>query len=178
MSGLVLPDSVCEIHLSCRLEQWLVLLYSVVVHGMNTPQFGGFCLFVCLSFLGPHPRHMEVPRLRVESELQLLTYTTAIATPDPSCVCDLQHSSWQCRILHPLSETMDQTHNLMVPSRICFHSAMMGTPTVCVLISLWRNLGSFRDGAIMNKFAMIICVDICASFSRVHIGEWNCWIWW
>ena len=24
-----------------------------------------FCLFVCLSFLGLHPRHMEVPRLGV-----------------------------------------------------------------------------------------------------------------
>ena len=32
-------------------------------------------LFAC--FLGPHPRHMDVPRLGVESELQLLAYTTA-----------------------------------------------------------------------------------------------------
>ena len=39
-----------------------------------------FC-FV-LFCLGPLPRHMEVPRLGVESELQLLTYTTATATPD------------------------------------------------------------------------------------------------
>ena len=32
---------------------------------------GGFvCVFVCLfCFLGPHPRHMEVPRLGVELEL-------------------------------------------------------------------------------------------------------------
>ena len=31
---------------------------------------GGVCLFVCLFvFLGPHPRHMEVPRLGIESEL-------------------------------------------------------------------------------------------------------------
>ena len=30
------------------------------------------------------------------------------------------HSSWQHRILNPPSEAMDQTHNLMVPSRICF----------------------------------------------------------
>ena len=29
-----------------------------------------FC-FVLFVFLGPHPRHMEVPRLGVESELQL-----------------------------------------------------------------------------------------------------------
>ena len=28
----------------------------------------GFCLFVC-CFLGPHPGPMEVPRLRVESDL-------------------------------------------------------------------------------------------------------------
>ena len=33
--------------------------------------------FFPLSFLGPHLRHMEVPRLGVESELQLPTYTTA-----------------------------------------------------------------------------------------------------
>ena len=32
------------------------------------------------GFLGPHPQHMEVPRLEVESELQLLAYTIAIAT--------------------------------------------------------------------------------------------------
>ena len=40
-------------------------------------------------FLGPNPRHMEVPRLGVESELQLLAYTTATATPDLSHVCDI-----------------------------------------------------------------------------------------
>ena len=39
--------------------------------------------------LGPHLQHMEVPRLRVESELQLLVYATATAPPDPSRVCDL-----------------------------------------------------------------------------------------
>ena len=47
---------------------------------------------------------MEVPRLGVKSELQLLAYTTAIATPDPSCVCDLHHSSWQHLIPDPLIE--------------------------------------------------------------------------
>ena len=28
-------------------------------------------------FLGPHPKHMEVPRREVESELQLPAYVTA-----------------------------------------------------------------------------------------------------
>ena len=36
-----------------------------------------------LSFLGPYPQHMEVPRLGVESELQLLAYATATAMSDP-----------------------------------------------------------------------------------------------
>ena len=49
----------------------------------------------------------EVPRLGVTSELQLLAYTTATATPNPS------------RILNPLSEARDRTSNLMAPSWIC-----------------------------------------------------------
>ena len=59
---------------------------------------------------------MEVPRLRVKSELQLLAYTTATAMPDPSLVCD--HSSWQRRILNPLSIARDQTHVLMDISQV------------------------------------------------------------
>ena len=35
-----------------------------------------------------HPQHTEVPRLRVELEMQLPVYTTAIATPDPSLLCE------------------------------------------------------------------------------------------
>ena len=58
-------------------------------------------VFIFLVFLGPHSRHMEVPRLGVKSELQLLAYATATATPDPSLVCDLHHSSRQCWILSP-----------------------------------------------------------------------------
>jgi len=36
-----------------------------------------FFFFFFLSFLGPRLRHLEIPRLGVKSELQLLTYTTA-----------------------------------------------------------------------------------------------------
>ena len=56
---------------------------------------------------------MEVLRLRVELELQLLAYTTATAMPDPSLVYDLHHSSQQSRILNPQSEVRDQTHVFM-----------------------------------------------------------------
>ena len=75
-------------------------------------------LFFPSVFLGPHPRHVEVPRLRVKSELQLPAYTTAPAMRDPSHICDPHHSSQQCHILNPLSETRDQTHVLMDPGRV------------------------------------------------------------
>ena len=66
--------------------------------------------------LGPHPEHMEGPRLGPELELQLPAYATATATPDLNCVCDLHHSSRQWRILNPLSEGRDWTCILMDPS--------------------------------------------------------------
>ena len=61
---------------------------------------------------------MEVPRLGVKLELQLLAYTTAIATWDLSCVCGLHYSSQQHRILNPLSKVRDQTHILRDISQI------------------------------------------------------------
>ena len=96
-----------------------------------TRQFSTEVLFTYLFtalFLGSHPWHMEVPRLGVKLELQLPVYTTATATPDPSRVCDLHHSSWQCQILNPLSEARDRIRNLMVPSWMHFRCAMTGTP--------------------------------------------------
>ena len=73
-----------------------------------------FFFFFC--FLGPLPRHMKVPRLGVELELQLLA--TATATWDLSRICHLHHSSWQRWILNPLSESRDRTCILMDPSRV------------------------------------------------------------
>ena len=71
---------------------------------------------------------MEVPRLGVELELQLLAYIRAIAMRDPSLACDLHHSLQQHQILNPLSEARHQTHNLIVPSQIPFHCATTGMP--------------------------------------------------
>ena len=72
-------------------------------------EFNGFFFFF---ILGLHLQHMEVPRLGVRLELQLPTYAIATATPDPSHVCDLQHSSQQRQILNPWSRVRDQTHVL------------------------------------------------------------------
>ena len=75
---------------------FFILFYFISFH---------FISFFC--FLGPDPRHKEVPRLGIESELQLLVYTTVTATPDPNYICDLHHSSGQCRIPDPLSKARD-----------------------------------------------------------------------
>ena len=57
--------------------------------------------FFFLSLLSPHLGHTEVPWLGVKSELLLLQdYTTATATMDQSCFCDLSHSLRQCQILN------------------------------------------------------------------------------
>ena len=94
--------------------------------------FVGF-LFVRLffGFVGPHLRHMEVPRLRIESELQLPADTTATATPDLSCVCNLHHSSQQCRILNPLKEARDGTSWILV--RFINHGTPKGPPLAGVI---------------------------------------------
>ena len=84
-------------------------------------------LFVFV-FLEPHSWQMDVPSLGVESELQLLAYTTAMTMQDPSHVCELHHSSWQCCILNPLNKARDQTLIPMDTSQICYHCAMMEIP--------------------------------------------------
>ena len=76
--------------------------------------------FFFAFFWGGHPRHMEVPRLGIESELQLPAYT----------------QPQQCRILNPLSEARDQIHHLMVTSRIHFHCATTGTPLSVIILIL------------------------------------------
>ena len=67
--------------------------------------FFSFFFFFC--FLGPHPQHMEVPRLGVELELLPPAYARVTATPDPRHVYNLHHSSRQHQILNPLSGARD-----------------------------------------------------------------------
>ena len=61
---------------------------------------------------------MEVPRLGVKSELQLLAYAAATAMWDPSRFCDLHHSSQQHWILNLLNEAKDRTCVLMNTSQV------------------------------------------------------------
>ena len=64
---------------------------------------------------------MEVPRLEVESKLQLPAYTIAIATPDLSHIYDLCRSWHQLQILNPLSEARDRTLVHMDASQVHYH---------------------------------------------------------
>ena len=84
---------------------------KIVVISHPTVKFRGKSAQIFLRvrvFLRSHPWHMEVPRLGVESELQLPAYTAASATRVPSHV-----SSRQCWILKPLNVARDRTHVLM-----------------------------------------------------------------
>ena len=55
--------------------------------------------FFFFAFLGPHPQHMDVPRLGGRTA----------ARWDLSRVCTPHHSSWQHRILHALSKARGGT---------------------------------------------------------------------
>ena len=90
-----------------------------------------YCRLITLRafFSGLHLWYMEVPRLGVESELQLQAYTTATAMQDPSHIYDLYHSSWQCRIPNTLREARNKTHILMDTSQIHLCCTTMGTPS-------------------------------------------------
>ena len=69
-------------------------------------------------FLGPHLRHMGVPRLGVQLDSRRTTLQPERATWDPSHDCDLHHSSLQHWILKPLGKATDQTRLLMDTSRV------------------------------------------------------------
>ena len=68
---------------------------------------------------------MDVPRLGVESELQLPAY--AMSTSDPSLIGALHHSSRQHHIPDPPNEARDRTCVLMDTRPIHFRCATVGT---------------------------------------------------
>ena len=105
--------------MAVRLNGRNYALYILCLFPMHTvPNFAyNKCSKKFFSFsLGLHPWHMEVPRLGVELELQLPSYTTA--RTDLSHIHDLHSSLQQCQILNPLREARDPTSILMDISRV------------------------------------------------------------
>ena len=105
---------------------------NLVLEGLNSSLLNSFHIrstrYLLFFFSGLHPWRMEVPRLGVKSELQPPAYTTATATLGLSPICDLHHSSRQCRILNLLNEARDQTLILIVTSRVRYHWATTEIP--------------------------------------------------
>ena len=96
---------------------------------------------------------MEVPRLRVESELQLLVYTTATATLDLSNVYDLHHSSQQHRIPYSLSK-IEPTFSWTLFQ--CFFWATMGTPDLYYSFSIYLvHYGLLNDSLIWGHVSFL-----------------------
>ena len=91
-------------------------------------------------------------------------YTTATAKRDPSCLCDLHHSSQQRFIPYPLIEARDQTGILMDTGWICYHLATRGTPLFNLILfspSRNRNLWSYiRHTFLRAYFLLMVCILI------------------
>ena len=87
----------CKIHSKFPLQVYRLSVFKVYLF---------FFLFF-FFFLQTHLQHMKIPRIGVESELQLTVYTTATAMLDPSHIHDIRRSLRQCGILNPLSEARD-----------------------------------------------------------------------
>ena len=60
------------------------------------------CMYVFLLFRAVPPLYGN-SQARGQIGAQPQAYATAAATRDPSCFCDLYHSSQQRKILNPLS---------------------------------------------------------------------------
>ena len=99
--------------------------------------------------------------------LQLLDYATDTATSDPSCICNLHHSSRQHRILNPLSKARGRTQILMVPSWIHFCCTTKGTPNYCYCFfrTTPKAYGSSQARG-----------QIQASAASLHHSSWQHWI--
>ena len=113
---------------------------------------------------------------------------TATATPDPSRICDLHHSSQQCWILNPWSKARDQTCILMDTSRVGYHWATMGSfcplswkcysfPLLvgeCAMVSLHHTvfLLSTGDGHLASFLFMTLLSTAAVSLP----GHTVCWV--
>ena len=100
----------------------LVISTSICEDVISKPYIYSLSFFLPSFLLGLHPQHMEVPWLGVQSELQPLAYSTAIAT------WDQWYSSRWCWILNPPSEARDWTPVLMDLSWVINHWATKRTP--------------------------------------------------
>ena len=117
------------------LKWYLMLLVCVFLMASDVEHLF-MRLFAFFFFsLGLCPWHMEVPKLGVQSELQLPAYVTATAAPDPSQVFDLHHSSQQHRILNLLRPGIEPTASWLL---VRFNSSAPRTPMRLFVLFFWK----------------------------------------
>ena len=127
---------------------------------------------------------MEVSRRGVVMGLYLPAYTAATAMKDPSLVCDLHHSSRQCRILNPLSEARDRTRVLMDTSQVYYPLSHNKNSQSCIfLIELFYEYcfqPTFKspvgnvEGKVKNSSLFKIHILKCFATIFYHFNSLNC----
>ena len=127
-----------------HLTYWL-LLWSKH-YSREFRMFFFFFFFLFFFFLGPHPQCIEVPRLGVESGLQLLAYTT-IAMQDPSHTTahgntrSLTH--WRKPGMEPESSWMPVKFVTLEPQRKFLRVLCYACCRKSLEIWIWKRQGSF-----------------------------------
>ena len=100
---------------------WHVEFYYNSVLNIFFSNFDSFFdpfVVIILFLLKPAIMAYGISQARGRTELQLPTYARATAMRDPSCICNLHHSLWQCKMLNPLNEARNRTHIFMDTSWI------------------------------------------------------------
>ena len=89
-----------------RLVKWCAKMLKIDSHlpqqfhsQVSIHEFVFFCLFVCLFFQGHTCGIWRFPGQGSNQSCSRWSTPIATAMPDPSCICDINHSSWQCWIL-------------------------------------------------------------------------------
>ena len=139
-----------------------------------------FLSFFFLCLLGLYLQHMEVSRLGVESEMQMLAYTTATATSDPRCIY-LHHSSQQCKVLNPLNKARNWTHILMDTSQAALCLATVGTPILSLFLCMMLECSKyillhvavqFSQHHLLKRQSFLHCISLPPLIAYLTIGIW------
>ena len=96
--------------------------------------FFSLYFFFFFVFLGPYPRHMEIPSLGVKSELQLPAYTRATAMPDPSQATSVTYTTG-----HGTTRSLTHWASPGIEPASSWMLVMMGTESWWELQKWWFN---------------------------------------
>ena len=146
---------------------------------LNPFSLSGTGFFVCFCILGLYLWHMEVPRLRVKSELQLPTYTTATATWDPSCICDLTTAHSNARSLtHGARPGINPASSWILVGFVT-HWATTGTPHWVFSSTYYYSEIHLRSGLVLapSWLSPILCLAPSSCFPFLDCLSSSSFLW-